>query len=42
METLIVKKGKKEDIMLLMNIAQKMGMEVLKLPKKTTPEKETQ
>jgi len=34
METLIVKKAKKEDLDLLLNIAKKMGMDIQLVPKR--------
>lgn len=34
METLIVKKAKKEDLDLLLNIAKKMGMDIQRVPKR--------
>ncbi|MBW7869894.1 MAG: hypothetical protein H3C39_02405 [Flavobacteriia bacterium] len=34
METLIVKKAKKEDLDLLLNVAKKMGMDIERVPKR--------
>ncbi len=36
METLIVNKAKKEDLLLLLNVARKMGIEILIAPKKAS------